>query len=88
MVGDPSGQKLKTKGAETWGLLCFLLDELPHHLWKLGPEGGRLLGIPTALRDMALIFDTSGIQMSDAAVDACWRHYRTFLDLTGKYDEL
>ena len=67
MNGDPSDQRLKTKGAETWGLLCFLVDELPHHIWKLGLEGGRLLEAATALKDTAVLFDTNGIQLQDAS---------------------
>ena len=30
MVGDRSDQKLKTKGAETWGVTLFLIDQLRH----------------------------------------------------------
>ena len=43
VVGDPDAKKLKTKGAETWGFLLFLLDKLNANLVRLGPQGPKLL---------------------------------------------
>ena len=35
MVGDAAHPKMATKGAETWGLLIFLAEELKHHHGRL-----------------------------------------------------
>ena len=42
MVGELNDQKLKTKGAETWGVALFLLDELALRSALVGSEGDKL----------------------------------------------
>ena len=43
MLGKPSEQTLKTKGAETWGFALFVVSELKTHSAMLGASGQRLL---------------------------------------------
>ena len=42
MLGSSSDQKLKTKGAETWGVALFVIDELRVRAHMLGADGDRL----------------------------------------------
>jgi hypothetical protein len=43
MLGSPSDQKLKTKGAETWGVCLFAIDELRKRSRMVGSDGERLM---------------------------------------------
>jgi len=43
MLGESTDQKLKTKGAETWGICVFLIAELEQKKESLGADGLRLL---------------------------------------------
>ena len=88
MVGDPANQRLKTKGAETWGLLLYLVDEIPLHMDKLGDTGPLLLEAATCLKEMALVFDRSGIRLSEDDQDQCWNYYLRFLDASKDFPQL
>jgi hypothetical protein len=50
MVGTPSDQKMKTKAAETWGLMLFLAALLTRHANTLGSRGQRYLAAGLALK--------------------------------------
>ena len=43
MIGTRASKKLKTKGAETWGIALFALWELRRHQARLPANGTRLL---------------------------------------------
>ena len=43
MIGEANDQKLKTKGAETWGVCLFLISELESKHAAIGIDGTRLL---------------------------------------------
>jgi hypothetical protein len=66
MLGTRSAPKCKTKGAETWGLCLFLLDELRLHLHRLGERGARLLLAGEALHRVIKIWDEHGCNISEA----------------------
>lgn len=60
MLGTPDRRKLKTKGAETYGVLCFLDHALRKYAAAIGADSTRLLeGATTLLRFMS-ICRTSG----------------------------
>ena len=42
MLGSANDKKLKTKGAETWGVALFLIEELQVRSHMLGDQGDRL----------------------------------------------
>ena len=63
MVGDPSDRRLKTKGAETWGLLLFLSDELTSRWRALGEEGDRLREAAACLVTMCQTWDAHGANL-------------------------
>merc|ERR1740129_1108605 len=68
MTGEAGDPKFKFKGAETWGLTLFLVDMLDRYGDALGPDASRLLAAGQAVRDMCLIFDTSGRMLGEAAL--------------------
>jgi len=82
MVGEPSNPKFKFKAAETWGLTLFLVDILGRYGDELGPDASRLLAAGQAVRDMCLVFDTSGRMLGEAALVECWNLYKRFCALT------
>ena len=60
MLGSRTEPKCKTKGAETWGMLLFLLGELQLHVGRLGDRGVRLLAAGQALEEMVGIWNRHG----------------------------
>jgi hypothetical protein len=67
MVGEPGDQVLKTKGAETWGILLFLLDELRRFEARAGREWRRLLRAGECLEEMVRVWSShSGVLPSAA----------------------
>jgi len=80
MTGEAGDPKFKFKGAETWGLTLFLVDMLDRYGDALGPDASRLLAAGQAVRDMCLIFDTSGRMLGEAAL--VWDLYKRFCALT------
>lgn len=67
MLGEPNDRKLKTKGAETWGIALFLNSELQkyHHMLP-GAEGSRLLNAGIALERVVRIWKGTGWTMPAA----------------------
>ena len=60
MLGEPSDRKLKTKGAETWGIALFLNSELQkHHHILPDAEGNRLQHAGIALERVVRIWKGS-----------------------------
>ena len=53
MLGNPNDQRLKTKGAETWGVALFLLSELRERGHFLGADGDRLIHAGEMLNKIA-----------------------------------
>jgi hypothetical protein len=60
MLGEHSDQKLKTKGAETWGVALFALSELKARSGILGLDGERLAHAGDALVGMINIWRGHG----------------------------
>jgi hypothetical protein len=60
MLGSSSHQKLKTKGAETWGVVLFLVDMLERHAGMVGETGARYLQAGMALRRMVQCWRACG----------------------------
>jgi hypothetical protein len=60
MAGTRGDPKCKTKGAETWGMCLFLLDELRKFGDRLGGEWIRLLAAGESLEAMVLAWRQCG----------------------------
>ena len=67
MLGTTTNQKLKTKGAETWGVALFLISELPGRMAMLGEEGARLLEAGKELENMVRIWKENDWTMPRSA---------------------
>ena len=80
MVGTPNDQKLKTKGAETFGLMLFLLHMYRVHADALGADGRRYFRAGDALRGILEVWTTSGrivpatAQQERGLGTRCFRH--------------
>ena len=90
MLGEsPNTQKLKTKGAETWGLLLFLADFFESHLGQLEDGARELASAARALVRMCEVFDGCGWVMSapsmQVAIDAWKEHCALTSHLEGLY---
>ena len=79
MCGDPGDRKCKLKGAETWGFMLFLLEELrrfPHIA-----NQRRLLGAGEALEQLIGIWRAGSWKLTAAEVQRsfdCWSRYISF----------
>ena len=60
MIGSPTGPTCKTKGAETYGMLLFLVQALHLHRERLGQHGTRLHRAGSALCDLVDLWAGSG----------------------------
>ena len=87
-MGSAGDRKLKSKGAETWGLLLFLEDIAAHGLRFLGPIGPVLLEAARCLIRMVTIWKESGARLSQPAIDECYSCYGRYCDLTQQMDVL
>jgi hypothetical protein len=65
MIGSASDPKLNSKGAETWGLLLFLLSELKAHRGRSGATGERYLEAGLSLQRVVVIFKSCGPRVPD-----------------------
>ena len=66
MLGTKTAPKCKAKGAETWGLLLFLIAMLQKHAYVVGVAGARLHRAGSSLVRMVEIWDNSGRVLSPA----------------------
>ena len=68
MLGTPMKRKLKTKAAETKGLVPFCVKMAQTHAEELGPAGRLIIIASQCLIRFYEILDTYGRAMPDAAV--------------------
>lgn len=88
MVGEASHPKLKTKGAENWGLLLFLIHLLQEKGRQLGPHGGVLLEAGQSLRLVCDIIDSHGVRMPADAVQQCLDAWKRHMALVASIDSM
>ena len=69
MVGKRTAPKMKTKGAETWGVLLFLIHELRLQYERLGERAVRLLLAGEALENMIGVWNKHGRVLPAPAVE-------------------
>ena len=68
MFGKEGTPKCKTKGAETWTCLLFLIHECERLKGRLGPDWQRVRCGGQALEEMVLIWRAQGWSMTRAAI--------------------
>ena len=83
MIGDHSDQKLKTKAAQTWGVLLFLVDRLQRHPEQLGESGRSLLKAGQCLVQIVGIWDVGGQNLTPRQMQQCFDAWNQLLHLTG-----
>jgi hypothetical protein len=72
MVGTQGEPKCKTKGAETWGLMLFLLSLLTRHANSLGARGATYLAAGHALKHVVDTFRSCGMLVPPEAQQEPW----------------
>ena len=87
LLGDPSDKKLRTKGAETWGFLLYLLDTLETKLAVAGPGAAALLKAGRALEAMVCVWSSAGPVLTREELQLSYDHWKRFLVLTADMDE-
>ena len=77
MLGSANEKKLKTKGAETWGVALFLIYELPKRMSMLGGDGERLLQAGKQLEKIVRIWKANDWTMPRPAAQESAHAYPT-----------
>ena len=87
-LGDPSDPKLRTKGAETWGFLLFLVLHCTAKFSSLGDAGLGLLEAGRALVKMVQDWQSAPAVLTPAQIRASFASWNKFLLLTNSYEEM
>ena len=85
MMGESGGKQLKVKGAESWGVLLFLVDVGNAIARRLNPEIMRTIEAGQCLIDLVTCFHTNGLmgpRMPSDQIDLCYSLYSRYLTLT------
>ena len=82
LIGSPGGHKLPTKGAETWGLLLFLVHVVERDLARLGGDGPALLEAGRCLVDLVTVLGEEPANMSNLAIQRCLDALKRHMVLT------
>ena len=90
MLGSNTDRKLKTKGAETWGVLLFLeeLFSANGRAAALGPETVMFHEAAQALANMCRFMSSSGACLDDAECETLLGFWKRFVALTDNIPEL
>ena len=86
-MGEPAKRKLNTKGAETYGLLLFLGDELERRARVLGDACSCLAQASRALERFVAIQNEAGTVMTMSETQACWDALGAHYALTASLDD-
>ena len=78
---------MKTKGAETWGVLLFLIRELTVFT-NVHPDQAKFLEAALSLKGVIDIYDGHGWVLPDDAYKKSVEHYSRFLALTHGFEDL
>jgi hypothetical protein len=86
MLGEPSSRKLASKGAETWGVILFLIRELPLHLNV--PDGPQLLAAMQALESMVSIWREAEWRLTPTQLQGTYDAFNLYISRTDGIDFL
>ena len=86
-VGTNTDRLCKTKAAETWGLMLFLLDTLENNLGRLPLSAGRYARAGRHLEQMTRVFHAAGTRLTIMQIQAAWDHYKQYMALTDDIDD-
>ena len=85
MLGEFGGKQLMVKGAESWGVLLFLVDTGNAVARRLSPEVKQMMEAGQCLIDLVTCFHTNaliGPIMPSDQIDLCYSLYSRYLFLT------
>jgi hypothetical protein len=85
MVGTQAAPQCKTKAAETFGLMLFLINQLQTHRARLSDESAMLLEAGECLATITNIWNTHGKQIPDDAIQLCFNNYSRYMLLMAPY---
>lgn len=88
MIGQPTKPVLKTKAAESWGMLLFVVDTARTCQHRLGSEAERLVDGGRCLIDLVGVFDSHGATLPAPAIARCFDLYARFLDITAEWEDM
>ena len=88
MLGDPTNKQLKTKGAETWGVLILTEDTRAATQHRLLAASSRFLEAARALIGMVEVLNRTGVHMPPVDISSCRELYERHLTLTDDMPEL
>ena len=78
-LGDQTYRTVKTKGAETYGLLLFFKEELGYHTFA---EKHLYLACCTALVDLVQLWDRCGWVLTEIEIAETYRHWNRFVSVS------
>jgi hypothetical protein len=88
MVGDVGDRKLKTKGAETYGVMLFCLDVLERSQRRLDSSAVVLLSAGRALERFVVVFDNAGVALTQDETQAAWSAWNRHVALTADMEDV
>ena len=90
MIGSSADRKLKTRAAETWGVLLFLVETFSAHResGRLGPDADRMLEAAKCLVDLVTIMKSSDWAMAAVEVGSLLESWKRFCALTNDQESL
>ena len=87
-IGSNSDRKLRTKGAQTWGFLLFLVSVLQQRAIVTGDLGPSLLAAGKAMVGLVRLWQNCGSRLSAEELQKCWDCWTCFLHHTEEVAEL
>ena len=87
-IGDFGDRKLKTKAAETYGILHFLLHTMDGRAARLGAQGARHKAAGQALADFVQHFESCKVVLTPAEVQRAYDLYQRHLALTDEFGDM
>jgi hypothetical protein len=86
MVGTQGTPVCKTKAAETYGFMLFLIKELRRHSARLSEEAVMLLEAGECLATITHIWNRHGKAIPDEMIQLCFDNYSKYMVLMLPYD--
>ena len=86
-LGDNADPQCKTKAAETWGFMLFLLDTLRLHINRLPARARTLVSAGEALVELMGVFDAASTRLTGEEIQHAWDCYGRFGALTDHDEE-
>jgi len=86
-LGDNADRKLKTKGAETWCFLLFLVDALSTREGLLSASHRAQLAAGRALVELVRLWQSCEANLTATQIQKSWDLWNSFLSLTEENEE-